>query len=323
MLLCYNYEEVIIMNSKTRIIELLELKGFYTTELNELIYGSIEIRNNNYIYVHYKEEGLSKTKYVGEYSDELYSLIVMNNIKSRELKKEIRKIEKELLKLDYHDDELNKDVALNIDFAKKNLVRTIYKQAVLEGISTTLLEIENIINGGIVNNMTANDILKVINLKHAWEFILNKNVIQMKTNFVILCTINKLIEEGFYYAAGSLRSIPVKIGGTSWTPSIPYEADIKEDIDKIINNDKSNLEKSIDLLLYVSRKQMFIDGNKRTAVIFANHYLISKGEGLIVIPENMVEEYKSLLINYYESNNDSKIKAFLLNKCYTKCKESI
>ncbi len=323
MLLCYNYQEVIIMNSKTRIIELLELKGFYTTELNELIYGSIEIRNNNYIYVHYKEEGLSKTKYVGEYSDELYSLIVMNNIKSRELKKEIRKIEKELLKLDYHDDELNKDVALNIDFAKKNLVRTIYKQAVLEGISTTLLEIENIINGGIVNNMTANDILKVINLKHAWEFILNKNVIQMKTNFVILCTINKLIEEGFYYAAGSLRSIPVKIGGTSWTPSIPYEADIKEDIDKIINNDKSNLEKSIDLLLYVSRKQMFIDGNKRTAVIFANHYLISKGEGLIVIPENMVEEYKSLLINYYESNNDSKIKAFLLNKCYTNCKESI
>ncbi len=311
------------MNSKTRIIELLELKGFYTTELNELIYGSIEIRNNNYIYVHYKEEGLSKTKYVGEYSDELYSLIVMNNIKSRELKKEIRKIEKELLKLDYHDDELNKDVALNIDFAKKNLVRTIYKQAVLEGISTTLLEIENIINGGIVNNMTANDILKVINLKHAWEFILNKNVIQMNSNFVILCTINKLVEEGFYYAAGSLRSIPVKIGGTSWTPSIPYEADIKEDIDKIINNDKSNLEKSIDLLLYVSRKQMFIDGNKRTAVIFANHYLISKGEGLIVIPEDKVEEYKSLLINYYESNNDSKIKAFLLNKCYTNCKESI
>ncbi len=311
------------MNSKTRIIELLELKGFYTTELNELIYGSIEIRNNNYIYVHYKEEGLSKTKYVGEYSDELYSLIVMNNIKSRELKKEIRKIEKELLKLDYHDDELNKDVALNIDFAKKNLVKTIYKQAVLEGISTTLLETENIINGGIVNNMTANDILKVINLKHAWEFILNKNVIQMNSNFVILCTINKLVEEGFYYAAGSLRSIPVKIGGTNWTPSIPYEADIKEDIDKILNNDKSNLEKSIDLLLYVSRKQMFIDGNKRTAVIFANHYLISKGEGLIVIPEDKVEEYKSLLINYYESNNDSKIKAFLLNKCYTNCKESI
>ena len=311
------------MNSKTRIIELLELKGFYTAELNELIYGSIETRNNNYIYVHYKEEGLSKTKYVGEYSDELYSLIVMNNIKSRELKKEIRQIERELLKLDYHDDELNKDVALNIDYAKKNLVRTIYRQAVLEGIPTTLLETENIINGGIVNNMTANDILKVINLKHAWEFILNKNVIQMKTNFVILCTINKLIEEGFYYAAGSLRSIPVKIGGTSWTPSIPYEADIKDDIDKIINNDKSNLEKSIDLLLYVSRKQMFIDGNKRTAVIFANHYLISKGEGLIVIPEDKVEEYKTLLINYYESNNDSKIKAFLLNKCYTRCKESI
>lgn len=311
------------MSSQTRIIELLELKGFYTTELNELLYGSIEVRNNNYIYIHYKEDGLSKTKYVGEYSDELYSLITVNNIKARELKKEIRKIERELLKLEYQEDEPKKSVVINIDFARKNLVKTIYKQAILEGISTTLLDTENIINGGIVNNMTASDILKVINLKHAWEFILNKNVIQMKSNFAILCTINKLIEEGFYYTAGSLRSIPVKIGGTNWIPNIPYEADIKDDIEVIINNNKNNIEKSIDLLLYVSRKQMFIDGNKRTAVIFANHYLISKGEGLIVIPEDKVEEYKSLLINYYETNNDTKIKDFLLNKCYTNCKESI
>ncbi len=309
------------MNSQTRIIELLELKGFYTTELNELIYGSIEVRNDSYIYVHYKEDGLSKTKYIGEYTDELYSLIMVNNIKARELKKEIRKIEKELIKLDYHDDELSKEVALNCDFAKKNLVKTIYKQAILEGISTTLLNTENIINGGIVNNMNANDILKVINLKHAWEFILNKNVIQMKSNFTILCTINKLVGEGFYYTAGSLRSIPVKIGGTSWTPNIPFESDIKEDIEKIINSDKNEVEKSIDLLLYVSRKQMFIDGNKRTAVIFANHYLISKGKGLIAIPEDEVEEYKSLLIDYYESDNDFKIKSFLLNKCYTNYKE--
>lgn len=311
------------MSSQIRIIELLELKGFYTTELNELLYGSIEVRNNNYIYIHYKEDGLSKTKYVGEYSDELYSLITVNNIKARELKKEIRKIERELLKLEYQEDEPKKSVVINIDFARKNLVKTIYKQAILEGISTTLLDTENIINGGIVNNMTASDILKVINLKHAWEFILNKNVIQIKSNFAILCTINKLIEEGFYYTAGSLRSIPVKIGGTNWIPNIPYEADIKDDIEVIINNNKNNIEKSIDLLLYVSRKQMFIDGNKRTAVIFANHYLISKGEGLIVIPEDKVEEYKSLLINYYETNKDTKIKDFLLNKCYTKCKESI
>jgi hypothetical protein len=31
---------------------------------------------------------------------------------------------------------------------------------------------------------------------------------------------------------------------------------------------------------------------KRTAVIFANHYLISRGKGLIAIPVELVSEYK-------------------------------
>lgn len=46
--------------------------------------------------------------------------------------------------------------------------------------------------------------------------------------------------------------------------------------------------------------------NKRTAVIFVNHYLISREIGLIVIPTDLVEEFKNHLINYYENNNDSK-----------------
>ena len=33
------------------------------------------------------------------------------------------------------------------------------------------------IEGGIVNGMTATDIQKILNLKHAWEFILDKDVI--------------------------------------------------------------------------------------------------------------------------------------------------
>ena len=66
---------------------------------------------------------------------------------------------------------------------------TIYKQAVLEGVATTLSDTENIIEGGKVNNMSPEDILKIVDLKHAWEFILNKNVITTKTDYSILCMI--------------------------------------------------------------------------------------------------------------------------------------
>ena len=214
--------------------------------------------------------------------------------------------------------DLSEKVEKNIDFARKNMVDTIYKQAILEGVATTYADTENIIEGGQVNNMTSEDILKIINLKHAWEFILNKNVILSETNFNLLCEINRMVEEGFYYSAGKLRDVPVNIGGTSWQPNIPIESEIKNDLENILNKNISNIDKSIELLLYTMKRQIFIDGNKRTAVIFSNHYLISKGEGIIVIPSDLVENFKNLLIPYYEGKDEIKIKTFLKEKCFMK-----
>ena len=309
------------MENQAKILDLINQKQIQQAELNNMVYGSIEIRkkdDKDYIYTHVKEDGLQVTRYIGEYNDRLYNLILTNNIKAKSLKKTIRDIDKNLRELGYVDEELPINVSKNIDFARKHLADTIYKQAMLEGVATTLSDTESIIEGGVVNDMSSEDILKVINLKHAWEFILNKNVIMSKTDYSVLCMINRLVEEGFYYSPGMLRTTPVKIGGTSWTPELPDEATIKENINDILNSNQSNIDKAIDLLLYIVRTQAFIDGNKRTSIIFANHLLIGKGGGIIVIPTEKVEEYKKLLINYYETGNDEKIKKFLVEKCYFK-----
>ena len=307
------------MEEKIEIMNLLQSKQMIENELQSLAYGSVEIRENNskrYIYVHYRENGAVLTKYVGEYSDELYNLVLNNSIKAKELKRQIREISKKLKQLNYVEEEISPKVEQNIDFAKRHLVDTIYKQAILEGVATTFADTESIIEGGKVNNMTSEDILKVVNLKHAWEFILNKNVILSPTNFALLCEINKLIEEGFYYSAGKIRNVPVTIGGTKWQPSLPIESVIKEELEEILKMDIDEVDKAINLLLYVMKRQVFIDGNKRTSVIFSNHYLISKGKGIIVIPAELTEEFKNLLISYYEENNEEQIKEFLKEKCY-------
>lgn len=307
------------MEEKFEIMNLLQSKQTLESKLNSLVYGSVEIResdSNKYIYVHYRDNGIALTKYVGEYNDELYNLILNNSIKAKRLKKEIRNIIKKLKELNYTETELNSNVMLNIDFAKRNLVSTIYKQAILEGVATTFADTENIIEGGKVNNMTSEDVLKIINLKHAWEFILNENVISSTTNFTLLCQINKFILEGFYYNAGRIRSTPVSIGGTNWTPDLPIETIIKEELDDLFDKNVDDIDKAIDLLLYIMKKQIFIDGNKRTSVIFTNHYLISKGKGIIVIPAELSEEYKNLLIKYYEGLDTKKIKTFLKEKCF-------
>ena len=307
------------MEEKIEIMNLLQSKQVFEHELQSLSYGSVEIRENNsnkYIYVHYREDGVALTKYVGEYSDELYNLILNNSIKAKQLKKQIKEITKKLKQFNYIEEELSEKVEQNIDFAKRHLVDTIYKQAILEGVATTFADTESIIEGGKVNNMTSEDIIKIVNLKHAWEFILNKNVVLIDTNFALLCEINKMVEEGFYYTAGKVRNTPVTIGGTTWKPDLPIESVIREELEEILSKELNDIDKAIELLLYTMKKQVFIDGNKRTAVIYSNHYLISKGKGIIAIPAELTEEFKDLLIPYYEGKDEKQIKKFIKGKCY-------
>lgn len=307
------------MANRTEILNLVDEKERLTKKLQALIYGTPEVREKNgkkYLYAHYREEGVTLTKYIGEYSEELYNAVIYGNTNAKLIKKQIREIDKQLKNLGYTDKEIDEKVKLNIDFARAHIVDTIYNQAVLEGIATTYADTETIIEGGRVKNMTADDILKVLNLKHAWEFILNKNVILSPINFALLCEINKFIEDGFYYSAGKLRVTPVSIGGTNWKPEFPIESVIKEQLQDILISEIGEVDKAIELLLFVMKKQIFIDGNKRTAVVFANHFLISKAKGLIVIPEGRVEEFRKLLIDYYEDKDTESIKYFLKNHAY-------
>ena len=301
------------------VAELLHEQGLLKSRINKMIHGSVEIREQNekkYIYVHFRDEGISKSKYAGEYSIELNNLILENNRVVREYKKRLKEIKKELGLLQYESLELTDNIKINIDLARRNMVDSIYKQAILEGVATTYSDTETIVNGGKVKDMTASDISKVVNLKHAWEFILGEGVITYPTNYAILCQINEIVEEGFSYTAGRIRSVPVSIGGSTYIPPLPYEPQVKEDLSTLLSKDAS-YDVAIELLLYVMKKQLYLDGNKRTAVIFANHYLISRGMGLIVIPAELVSEFKGRLIKYYEENDNS-IKDFLYDKCLTK-----
>lgn len=304
------------------ITELLHEKELLTSRLDKLLYGSVEIREKNekkYIYVHYREYGVKRSKYAGEYSNELYNLIIENNNIAKEYKKRIKVVSKELGLLSYENYEITEDVKINIDLARRNLVDSIYKQAMLEGVATTYSNTETIIKGGKVKDMSLVDVLKVVNLKRSWEFIINEGVITYPTNFVILCQINAIAEDGFTYTAGKLRAVPVSIGGSTYLPPMPLESKVKEDLSKIINNNDDVIDTTINLLLYVMKAQLFLDGNKRTAVIFANHFMISKGYGLIVVPSELVSEYKKHLINYYE-DKDREIIKFLKEKCLIQIK---
>ena len=305
--------------------DLLQARADYQARLNLIPYdGTPEIKENSsgkYLYVRKRIDGRLTSTYVDIYSEELYQLLLRNTKEARELKKQIRRVDRELAANGYVRDELSTDVITNLDFARANMKSNIYDQAVLEGVATTFPQTEEIIENGTVNGMTADDVQKILNLKHAWEFILDKDVIQAESNYYLLCHIAKLVNEGFFYDGGRIRGVPVSIGGTSYAPPIPMESQVKEHIDEIIGSGKETIDIAIDLCMYCMRTQIFIDGNKRASVIFANHYMIAHGLGLIVIPENHVPEFKKKLVAYYESADIVEIRDFLKNKCWRKIKE--
>lgn len=302
-------------------MELLAQKNELESRLKTLLWGTIEERKNSdkrYIYLHKRENGVRYTVYVGEYDDMLKSRILADNLEAKALKKQLRAIKADLKKVGYSSGELSEKVKLNIDFAKRNMVDTIYKQALLEGVAVTFLDTETIIEGGKINNVSADDVQKINNLKHAWQLILDEGVITLKSDYDLLCLINRLVEEGFYYNAGQLRSVPVSISGTKWKSELPIESQVKERLAEIMDVDTDVYTKAIQALLFVTKKQLFIDGNKRTSVIFANHILISHGAGLIAVPEEKGAEYKKLLIEYYETDQSEEIATFLRDECLTK-----
>lgn len=334
-----------------KIQELLQKRASYEANLKLIPYsGTPEIKKNEsgkYLYVRKRVAGKLTSTYVDKYSDELYTKLLSFSRRERELNKQIRLVNKQLNALGYLSKTIPLRVTTNLDFARINLKANIYDQAVLEGVATTFPQTETIIDNGFVQGVTASDIQKILNLKHAWEFILDKDVITAPSNFYLLCNVAKLVNEGFYYNGGSVRIVPVSIGGSSYVPPIPSEYEIKKQIDSItsgnitgdsitadvaaadvsaygengaaggggITTETDAIKVAIELCLFVMKTQIFNDGNKRAAVIFANHYLISHGGGLIVIPENLVPEFKKLLVDYYETSDD-KIKTFMLDHCW-------
>lgn len=306
-------------NNYPQIQELLHQRADFQARLNLLPYdGTPEIKDregNKYLYIRKRVGSRLTSTYVGEYSDELYQLLLRNSREARELKKNIRRLDKELALLGYSDTELSERVMLNLDFARANLKSNIYDQAVLEGVATTFPQTEDIIDNGKVNGVSASDVQKILNLKHAWEFILDKDVISYPSDYSILCHIAKLVNEGFYENGGRIRGVPVTIGGTSYIPPLPIESVIKERLEVLLEESIPADEKAIKLCLYCMKAQIFNDGNKRAAVIFANHYLISQGAGMLIIPEKEVPEFKRLLVAYYEDKDNGEIMEFMKSKC--------
>lgn len=200
----------------------------------------------------------------------------------------------------------------NIFLAKRNIVDSIWKSANLEGIAVTYPETQAILDGGNANGLKMDEIVTINNLKHAWYFILENE--DVPNNFNILREINKIVGANLIINCGNLRIAPVTIGGTDWKPPFPIESKIKEELEELLKI-KNETERAITIMLWGMRRQMFIDGNKRTSMLFANKIMIDNGCGIITIANELQAYFFTKLINYYETNDMEELKLWIYNNC--------
>ena len=108
-----------------------------------------------------------------------------------------------------------------------------------------------------------------------------------------------------------LENGKVEITGTDYVPEIPSIENVENRIKEILQIE-NHTERAIEYMLYGMRSQLFWDGNKRTSNICANKIMIENGVGIIKVPDNKLEEFNILLSNFYSTNDNCRIKQFML-----------
>ena len=198
-----------------------------------------------------------------------------------------------------------------VNMAKRLIIDSIWKSANLEGLGTTFPKTEMILNNISVET-SREEVLFVINMKRAWQFLLEN--LDYRNSLMLLREFNKIVGDNLIYGSGDLRTIDVSIGGTSWKPDIPDQTTIYSKIQELETIEDAEL-KALKYFCFIARSQMFIDGNKRVAQLMANKVLVENGIGIFQVPIEAIETFTLLLISFYESNEDTEIISFMQEYC--------
>ena len=201
----------------------------------------------------------------------------------------------------------------NIFLAKKQLVGSIYSSAKVEGINITFPQTQTILDGITVANLKIDDVEKILNLRDAWKYVLNSIETELSLDFIK--KINSFVARNESLDWGVLRYGSVGISGTDYIPPIPEEKIVLMDLFNILHSQNSVTEKALNLFMYLCKQQLFWDGNKRTAMIVVNKDLIENGKGIFQISEKNIEEFNTLLSEYYSTDEKDKLKNFLYHNC--------
>lgn len=192
----------------------------------------------------------------------------------------------------------------------------VYNMTRLEGNPYTYSEVKTLLDGITVGGRKLSDQEQVLRVSRAWEALhqqIAQNLFSLaKANFIYF---NKIVAEGEALEVGNFRSGQVYIAGVE--NYVPPPAETLPDLfEKMMLEFQQSQEepylKAFKLFLNCARNQFFFDGNKRTAQLMMNGYLMSQGLPIVSIPAKNKRSYDSKMTKFYDTNNMQPMLKFLM-----------
>ena len=193
--------------------------------------------------------------------------------------------------------------------AKKKWDENVYCGMRMENRAVTFPQTKTILQGVNVPSVQLNDIQAILNMRDAWQFLLNS--MDQPVDLEYLCKINDYIARGEALEWGKLRTGSVMISGTDYLPPVPSAEAVAAELGAILTADTSATAKALEAFVWGARGQFFWDGNKRTSMTLANKILISAGVGFLTITDRHMEQFNTLLVEYYNTGDGEALKDFL------------
>lgn len=165
-----------------------------------------------------------------------------------------------------------------------------------------------------VDNVKPSEIGKVCCLRDAWHYMIDH--INKSLDLAFIEDVHQFITktELDYRYVGTIKTEDVLISGTSWRPEVPNPELLHIQLMDLLKID-NHTDKALSVMLWIMRNQIFKDGNKRVATIIANKILIENGCGIVSVPVELDGKFKSILVNYYETNDMEELKQWLYEYC--------
>ena len=198
----------------------------------------------------------------------------------------------------------------NLFLAKKKWDENVYCGMKMENRAVTFSQTQTILNGVNVPNVQLDDIQAILNMRDAWKYLLS--TAEEPITFEYWCKLNEYIVRNEALEWGKLRTGLVGISGKDYEPPIPQKDKTAAELDEILSaKDASATDQALSAFTWGTRGQFFWDGNKRTSLMLANKILILGGAGIMTVTDKYMEQFNSLLLDFYNTGEEKALKEFL------------